>query len=409
MIKTPHWPQPIGYKPIDLQLERIAQALANLGNPQDMLPPVVHIAGTNGKGSTLAFMRAALEDAGYKVHIYTSPHLIEFNERIVLAGEKIDDDFLYEVLEECRQKVGDIKLTFFEATTAAAILAFAKVPADIVLLETGVGGRLDATNVIAKPLLTIISSITMDHQEYLGDTLTKIAAEKAAIIKPGVKCITINQEKAAAEVIRKEAGKKNSQLVIAPEDCECEISLVGKHQKQNAALAVTALNNLSGFKISEENIKSGLKKAYWPARMHHMTSGKLAEMLPDGCEIWVDGGHNESAAQQLVQNLKSWSDKKTYMIFGLLKQRDCSEILQIFKGSVIEKIVAVPIPDEEKSYSSEEISEAARALGFSTFAAKNLKDAIGHIMVQEKGALRIIVFGSLYLAGAVLAQNQQSV
>lgn len=413
MIKDPHWPKVLGYKPIDLGLVRIKKLMQRLGSPHLKLPPVVHVAGTNGKGSTIALMRAVLEDAGYKVHVYTSPHLIEFNERIVLAGKKISDDFLYEVLEECRLKSKGIKLTFFEGTTAAAFLAFSKVEADIVLLETGMGGRLDATNIVPNPIMNIITSISFDHMEYLGNTLVKIAKEKAAIIKKNAVCITsISQEKNVMQVIKKKAEEECANLIIAPRETKYKTNLIGEHQKQNVAVAVSALKSLKGFKITEKNIKSGLMKADWPARMQEIKSGKLVKLIPDNCELWLDGGHNEGAVRELIKNLKKWRSqsrsqkKKLYLIFGLQSKRDCKELLNLIPRKYISQIYGVKIPGEDNSYDAEQISMIAEDVGFESYAARNVRDAIKKISENAKQPFCIIIFGSLYLAGSVLAENE---
>ncbi len=411
MIRMPHWP--VEHKPIDLGLDRIRALLARLEHPERKLSPVVHIAGTNGKGSTLAFVRAMLEAAGYKAHVYTSPHLVVFNERIVLAGKPIGDDFLYDALEECRKKAEGIPLTFFEGTTAAALLAFSKVPADVVLLETGLGGRLDATNVIAKPSLTILTPISFDHMEYLGNALAQIAWEKAAIMKPGVPCVSSRQKKTAREALEKFSKEIGAPLFMQGREWNIRAvenglryedergilmlplpSLPGKHQYANAGLAVAALRRLKDFAISDAAITKGILHAQWPGRLQRLKG-------PEGHEIWLDGAHNPDGAKALAAHVKTWK-QPVYLIVGMLKNRTPSDFLLPFAGHV-SGCYAVPVPGEN-SHASGDIAAAAKTLGMASFEMKNVADAIAAIAAKNTPG-RIVICGSLYLVGSALEEN----
>ncbi len=426
MVKMPHWPIPYGRKPIDLGLERIEKLLIKLGNPHKKLSPVIHVAGTNGKGSTLAYLKAILEDAGYKVHRYISPHLVRFNERITLAGNEITDGYLYQIMEETRVAAGDLQLTFFEGTTAAAFLAFSKVPADIVLLETGMGGRLDATNVIENPLLTIITPISDDHMEYLGDTISKIAYEKAGIIKKERPCIVSWQMNEAYQVIKNRCIELNAPLFACKEHWDFKVgenqfsfideegeydfplpSLKGYHQVINASAVIAALQYLEGFQVTYKNIINGLTKTGWPARLEHITSGVLAKMLPEDWELWVDGAHNNAGAQMLSLMIEKWKDKPLYIINGRTKNRDVESFLSHFLGKV-ECVIGVEVKSEPLAEKPERIVQAAKNLGFNTLAADSLKQAINHCINDSSVPGRILICGSLYLAGDVLLANTDS-
>jgi len=416
MIKTPFWPVPLGAKPIDLGLERIRKLLRCLKIEEKKLPPVIHVAGTNGKGSTIAFLRAFLEEAGYSVHVYTSPHLIHFNERIVLAGKIISDDFLNEVLGSCKKTAEGIPVTFFEGTTAAAFLAFSRVPADILLLETGMGGRLDATNVIEKPLLTIITPISLDHMEFLGDTIEKIAAEKAAIIKSSVPCIAGQQQPEAAEVIEAAAKKKGAELYKYGYNWHVEKSktgfkyisnslqldlpipsLPGDHQLQNAGVAIAALTKIPEFTVDANHIRAGLQSVNWPARLQRLS----LPSLPKNYSLWLDGGHNRAGGEILANWLKSRQEEKIYIICGMLKEKETKAFLENFLG-LVEKIYAVAIWDEEKSQSAAEITGTARSIGIESTSAESVATAIQEISGLTTAPALILICGSLYLAGNVL-------
>ncbi len=421
MIKTPSWPVPLGHKPIDLGLERIRALLQRLKIEEKKLPPVIHVAGTNGKGSTIAFLRAFLEEAGYSVHTYTSPHLVYFNERIILAGKMISDDFLNKVLQECEKTAAEIPVTFFEGTTAAAFLAFSKISADILLLETGMGGRLDATNVIEKPLVTIITPVSLDHMEYLGTTVEKIAAEKAAIIKPGVPCIVGQQQSEATKVIVVAAKEKGAELYRFSHEWNVEKTwngfkyisdsmkldlpvpgLSGDHQLQNAGAAIAAIEKLSGekipgFKVNETHIRAGLQSVKWPARLQQLASPKL----PKNYSLWLDGGHNRAGGKILADWLKTRPEEKIYIICGMLKDKEIKVFLENFLG-LADKLYAVAIPGEEKSREPGEIAGIAANIGIESEPMENISAALKAISRLTTQPALILICGSLYLAGSVL-------
>ncbi len=424
----PHWPVPIGNKPIDLGLTRVRSLLSKIGNPERKLPPIIHVAGTNGKGSTTAFLKSIWQAAGYKVHCYTSPHLVSFNERINILGTNIDDDLLYEVCEECRlaSEAIDIRPTFFEGTTVAALLAFSKIEADLVILETGLGGRLDATNVIDNPLFSIITSISFDHTEYLGNSLDLIAREKSGIIKKNCPTIISQQYSEAMEVILKFCDALESKsyafeydwMVLKNEnnlpayrskDKELlfpRLGLIGDHQYINAGNAITAALQAKDFKIKDEDIISGLTKASWPARLQRLLDGEIINKLPKNWEIWVDGAHNEAGAHVLSMWLEESPEIPTYMIFGMTRGRDCQKFLNSFKGK-IKHIGGVLIEAEPSSYGSEYIKLEAVKAGFDAQAYEDVDQALFEITKKENDPARIIICGSLYLAGDILYKNQR--
>lgn len=394
--------------------------LERLGRPQDLPVPVVHVAGTNGKGSLIACLRACLEAAGNKVHVYTSPHLVRFNERILTAGEEIGDGMLRDLLEEC-EKVNDGEpVTFFEITTAAAFLAFSRQAADIVLLETGLGGRLDATNVIKRPALCAITPVSIDHQQFLGDTLAEIAGEKAGILKPGVPCVIAAQDPEAMEAITRRAAEVGAPLyaqnrewrvrregdaMIYEEDGTIRRlpppGLVGAHQIQNAGMAVACLRRLSGFPATDGAVAEGLTGAIWPGRLQRLRRGPLAEMLPTDWELWLDGGHNPSAAAALAVQARSWSDKPLHLVMGMIKGKNPAAFLEPLAGTV-KTLRAVAIPGEECSLTAEEVSRRGLDLGMDAKSADDAPAAIRDIVNSFPAPARILVCGSLYLAGAVL-------
>lgn len=420
---TPHWPIPLGHKPIDLGLERIRAVLDKLGNPEKILPPIIHVAGTNGKGSTIAFMRAIAEAAGYKVHVYTSPHLVHFNERILLAGKEIDDAFLYETLEACRVAAKGIPLTFFEGTTAAALLAFSQVPADIVLLETGLGGRLDATNIIDQPALTVITPVSFDHTEFLGSTLGAIAGEKAGILKKDVACVVATQAEEAATVIEAKAAKLGSPLlwqnknwkVVGKVDFTYSSahhtlplpapSLPGKHQLTNAGTAITAMLTLPGFSITAGHIEQGITHTTHRARLQKLKTGALAAMLPPTWELWLDGGHNPAGGEVLASMASQWHDKPLYLICGMLKDKDSKGFLAPL-ASYVQKMVCISIPDEPKAMVPEALNASALKAGITAVTcSEGIAPAIQYLLVSGQVPARILISGSLYLAGHVLRLN----
>jgi dihydrofolate synthase/folylpolyglutamate synthase len=424
MIEIPFWPNFIGEKPIDLNLHRVTDLLERLGSPEKQLKNVIHIAGTNGKGSTLAFMQAMLEEGGYSVNSYTSPHLVYFNERINIHGAPIDDKFLNIVLAECKEvceREPLIPITFFEGTTIAAMLAFSRKPADFTLLETGMGGRLDATNVIEKPLATIITPISLDHQAYLGDSLPEIAFEKAGIIKEGVPVFVAKQEAEILAIIKDIArvksapffvegkdfvGKKNAGgFAYKEENLMLDLplpNLHGEHQIHNAALAIKVVRNI--VQVADISWDNALRGVKWSARIEHLQSGKLVDLLPDNFELWLDGGHNIAGAKTLQNWLQS-SPKKTYVIFTMMRDKDAAAFLEIIKEEVTE-LYGVQAQSNDNSLKADEVQKIAEKVGIIAHCAGDIKATILAIIAKEKSAARILVCGSLYLSGEVLKGSQ---
>ncbi len=411
-------------KRIDLSLGRIERVLARLGHPERRLPPVVHIAGTNGKGSTLAMLSAMLEAEGRRVHRYISPHLVRFNERILLSGTPIEEHRLATVLDAAERANAGQPITFFEITTAAAFLAFAEEPADILLLETGLGGRLDATNVVERPLLTLISPISMDHESFLGDTLEAIAWEKAGILKPGVPALLGPQRPEAATVLERrareiaaplvrggvewEAFELNDRLAVRDGETMLDLplpALAGVHQVENAGLAVIAARHLGALTPDNAAIASGLLSAHWEARLQRLSIGPLAAHLPSGSEIWLDGGHNPAAGTVLAQSLPRLArGRPVHLILGMLANKDLTRFLEPLQG-LVDGLVAVPVPDEEQSRDPTEIRETARGLGLSASAAPSVATALKLVLETASVPPLVLVCGSLYLAGHVLREN----
>lgn len=405
-------------KIIDLTLDRVWRLLEKGGNPQDRLPPVIHVAGTNGKGSTQAMIRAGLEAEGKKVHAYTSPHLARFHERIRVAGELISEAVLTEVLDRAYKANGSDPITYFEITTVAALMAFAETQADYTLLEVGLGGRLDATNVIAKPALTIITPVDLDHQQYLGDTLAEIAGEKAGIIKRGVPCVVGPQLDEGLEVIERVAarnsapvyaygqqyhvGTERGRLIYQDERGLLDLplpNLPGPHQIQNAGGAIAALRVL-GF--GEEACEAAVTKAFWPARMQLMKSGRLVD-LAKPAELWLDGGHNPHAGRALAETLSALPDRPIHLICGMLNTKDIGGYLRPL-GTIAKSLTALSIPGEMNTLPAEVTAEEARKAGFEATTAASVDDAITAITAKNPKA-RILICGSLYLAGHVLREN----
>ncbi len=413
-MKMPEWPIPLGAKPIDLGLHRMFQALEILENPHHKMPPVIHVAGTNGKGSTIAFLKAMLNAAGKKCHVYTSPHLVEFNERIVLADNQISDEDINEALDVVRENCEGMNLTFFEATTLAAMLAFSVVKADYVLLETGLGGRLDASNIMGQngapnPILTIITPVSFDHMEFLGHDIASIAAEKAAIIKPNTPCIVSKQLPEAAKVIADEAAVKNSPAYFLGKDFSYKIendgsfifktsdinlklpavSLAGMHQYINAATAVRAAIELD---LSKTAIALGLQAAKWPAR--------LEKIEPN---IYLDGGHNEDAARIIAEFIRDENKKnlkRNIAIIGMLKTKDYKTFMKNISES-FDEIIAVPITKEDYRDPEELIAACENPK-----VRCSIADSVGIAISQSKGKNnRVVICGSLYLAGQVLGER----
>ncbi len=401
-----------------LGLERIAAVLERLGRPQDKLPPVFHIAGTNGKGSTVAFLRAALEASGHTVHAFTSPHLVRFNERIRIAGRLVENEALAELLAEVLDTGDAIEPSFFEVATATAILAFSRTPADACILEVGLGGRLDATNIVERPLVTGIANLALDHQQFLGHGLTDIAAEKAAIAKPNVPLITQLYPPQVASRIGEvahdvhapwlprgdgwDAIVRQGRLHYRDHQGELHLPLPrlrGRHQAMNAGLAIAMLRHQDRLHVPASALSAAMGWADWPARLQHLASGPLVGAR----DVWLDGGHNPSAARQIATYAKHHflEDKPLHLIFASLSTKDPAGMLEPFIG-VATRVHTVPIPDHS-CFSPGELSQIAANLGFAAQAHDSVADALESITSD----VRVLVFGSLYLAGAVLAANDQ--
>jgi dihydrofolate synthase/folylpolyglutamate synthase len=420
-------------KIIDLSLDRMWRLLDKLGNPQDSLPPVIHIAGTNGKGSTLAYCRGMIEAAGLSVHAYTSPHLVKFHERIRLGkpggGELIPEAMLVELLEECEQANGGEPITFFEITTAAGLLAFARHPADYVLLEVGLGGRLDATNVIARPAATVITPVDMDHEQYLGDTLGKIAFEKAGILKRGVPALIGVQHDDAREAIEAQGRKVGAVMAFANQDFQCfeqygrmvyqdETALIdldlpplpGRFQIDNAGLAIATVRALDDARIGNEQIAAGLAATRWTARMELLEPGYLHTLVPEGTEIWLDGGHNPSAGRAVsaaLADLDERAPRPLVLVTGLLNTKRSDGYLKPFAG-LVQKVLTIAIPGEQNAIPAAELAQQAIAAGLDAQACRGLEEAVrlaGQVTGQGNPA-RVVIGGSLYLAGNVLALHR---
>jgi dihydrofolate synthase/folylpolyglutamate synthase len=449
-------------KLIDLSLDRMWRILGALGHPERQLPPVIHVAGTNGKGSTIAFMRSILEAAGQRVHVYTSPHLVRFNERFRLGqhsaletsvnalmseGRLASDEELGAVLEECEQANSGAPITLFEITTAAGLLLFARNPADVLLLEVGLGGRLDATNVVDRPLASVITPVSFDHAEHLGDTVGKIAAEKAGILKPGVPAIVAAQPREALAVIERQAARIKAPIKIAGEDWTATEErgrlvyqddaglldlpapkLYGRHQFENAGVAIAALRAItdsvfrrSGDRLAAENasnaislkvppaaFEAGIAKADWPARMQRLSQGRLAAQSPPGSELWLDGGHNADGGRAIANALADLEERVSrplVLVIGMLATKDCESFLRNFTG-LARRIVAVPIPHQANTLAADTIVDIARAVSIPAQGAEDLVTALAAIAHFDLDPPpRILITGSLYLAGEVLKEN----
>jgi dihydrofolate synthase/folylpolyglutamate synthase len=410
-------------KIIDLSLARMERLLARLGHPERNLPPVVHIAGTNGKGSTLAITRAIMAAAGLNVHAYVSPHLVRFHERIRLAGELIAEPELVALLEECEAANGKEPITFFEITTAAALLAFSRTPADYVLLEVGLGGRLDATNVIARPAVSVITSIGLDHQQYLGETVEEIAREKAGILKRGCSAVlganapeVRDEVEQVAERIRaplKIAGQEwqsysqHGRLVFQDEDGLLDLplpALPGGHQIDNAGNAIAALRVLRDPRISEDKISTGLRQVTWPARMQNLGAGQLRTFVSRGTELWLDGGHNGPAGPVVAATLREMSKrgpKPLVLIWGMLNTKNPAAFIANFRG-LADEVICLAIPDETNAIAADDLVQVAVREGMKATAAACLQNALKQACLSHP-APRLLICGSLYLAGHVLA------
>jgi dihydrofolate synthase/folylpolyglutamate synthase len=414
---------------IDLSLDRTLRLLTTLGRPQDLLPPVIHVAGTNGKGSTVAFLRAVAEAAGLKVHVLTSPHLVRFAERIRLAGSLISDEALTIVLERVEAANAGRPITFFEITTAAAILAFAETPADLCLIEVGLGGRFDATNVIDRPAVSVITPIDYDHQDFLGSELSRIAWEKAGIIKVGCPVVAAHQNAEAALVIEAEADALGAPMIAAGRDFDAfgqagrlvfqdnarlidlpPPNLFGEHQFANAGVAVAAALALNDSRIDEAALAKGLISAVWPARMQRLTAGPLAEKVTArGGDLWLDGGHNPHAARALAdaaRGLRGRDGRPLTLIVGLLKRKDARGVFRAFAG--LEARIIVTGFEADAAAPPEELAAAAAAESVSVEVSPRVSAAVDLALSGEGAAPHLLICGSLYLAGEVLAMSKET-
>ena len=412
-----------------LGLERSSALLARLGNPERRLPPVFHVAGTNGKGSTCAFLRAAIEAAGLTAHVYTSPHLVRFNERIRVGGRLIGDDMLAELLAETLDAAGDIGPSFFEVTTAAAFLAFSREPADAAVIEVGLGGRLDATNVIPAPAVCGIAQLGLDHQFFLGDRLDGIAAEKAGIAKPGAPLVTqhypdriarrVGEAAAAAGASWLPRGEEwdavsyNRMLHYRDRDGKLDLPLPrlhGAHQALNAGLAVAMLRHQRAVPVPDAALRAAMGWAEWPARLQRLAAGPLHDLLPAGSELWLDGGHNPAAARAIADHFRAHvpAGRPFHIIFGLLENKDAAGVLKPFRNRAI-TLHSIPI-ERHPHHSPALLAEAAREAGLNALPADNVESALGWIARHaDRGQPPIVlILGSLYLAGEVLSKNGQA-
>jgi len=418
-------------KRIDLSLDRLQRLLAALDHPEKQLPPVIHVAGTNGKGSTVAFLRAILEAAGQRVHAYTSPHLVRFNERFRIGGpggsKLVSDEELVATMEECERANAGGRITVFEITTAVGLVLFARHPADVLLLEVGLGGRLDATNVVDYPVATIITRISIDHTDFLGDSLDKIAAEKAGILKRGVPAIIASQPRDALAVIERQAARLGVPLKVAGESWTATEErgrlvyqdetglldlpppkLYGRHQFENAGLAIAALRAIKKFVVPPAAYDAGMVKAEWPARLHRLGQGRLVDLAPAGSELWLDGGHNPDGGRAIAAALADLEERVSrplVLIVGMLASKDCEGFLSNFAG-LARRMIAVPVPGVETGLSATTVADTARAIGLSATTRESLTEAL---VAARKLDLdpppRILITGSLYLAGEVLREN----
>ena len=410
-------------KLIDLKLDRIERLLDDLGRPQDRLPPVIHVAGTNGKGSTIAFLRAFLEAAGKRAHVYTSPNLVAFRERIRLAGTLVSARRLNEALIRCEAVNAGRPITYFEITTAAAILLFSEIEADYLLLEVGLGGRYDATNVIAHPLGAVITPVSIDHVEFLGHDLAAIAGEKAGILKRGSPAVIGRQHDDALEVIAAEAARlgvtpfvmgrefdayaQHGRLVYQDEDGLLDLplpALNGPFQIDNAGLAIAAARHF-GLPVSDAEIARGLRAVTWPARMQPLKTGKLRAFLPDGHELWLDGGHNDAGGGVIADALRALQarDRRPLvLVMGTFANKDARGFLSHFDG-LDPQLLTVRIPGERASWTARQLAELATEQGFDARPMRSIKAALSEAASIRNA--RVVICGSLHLAGNVLGQN----
>lgn len=417
---------------IDLSLDRIARLSARLGSPHRHLPPVVHVAGTNGKGSTIAFLRAMLEAAGLAVHVYTSPHLVRFAERFRLGrpggGVLVDDDELAAVLAEVEALNAGEPITLFEIITAAGFVLFKRHAADVLLLEVGMGGRLDATNLIEHPAVTVITPIALDHTDYLGTTIEAIAQEKAGILKRGAPAVLARQDEAVRDVIARAAARLAAPLSISGEDWHAyeeggrlvfqddaglldlpRPRLAGRHQIENAGAAIAALRALKSMPVPSTAIETGIVSAEWPARLQRLGAGKLSRLLPPGSELWLDGAHNPAGAAVLaaaLADLEERAGKPVVLVCGMLDTKDAGGFLKPFAG-LARRLLAVPVA-HERARPPEALAELARSFGLAAETAPDVEAALRRIAEAEGPPPRVLIAGSLYLAGEVLARDEMT-
>jgi dihydrofolate synthase/folylpolyglutamate synthase len=420
----PHWPVGNWNHKAKYTLEYPLKLSAALGNPHLKLPPTIHVAGTNGKGSSIAMLKAIFEAAGYRVHTYASPHLVDFNERIILAGEKISDDYLYQIMERTRQAaiiIGEDPQFFFEGITIAAFLAFSEIEADILLLETGVGGRLDATNIIINPLLSLITPISYDHMNLLGNTLSLIAAEKSGIIKPHCPCVIAPQADRVYEVLLGKCDELNSSsfcyeydfgieklengFIYFSKNLEYEfpkISLQGDHQLINAGCVVAAITLINEkYNINIDQIIKGLQNTKWPCRIQKINPKKYSKFVSSNISIWLDGAHNDAGAMVLANWIKDNLKEPVYLILGMTKNRDVEKFCSFFTG-LIESGYTVRVLSEVSSYNAENLQIQAQKSGINFLATDSLQDALDSINKLNIQSANIIITGSLYLTADFL-------
>ncbi|MER9130619.1 folylpolyglutamate synthase/dihydrofolate synthase family protein [Mesorhizobium sp. M0768] len=418
-------------KGFDLSLDRISRLLERLGNPQDQLPPVIHIAGTNGKGSCAAFSRALLEAAGYRVHVHTSPHLVNWHERYRLAadggGRLVDDKVFAEAIARVAKANQGQKITVFEILTAVTFLLFSEHPADAVILEVGLGGRFDATNVIAEPAVSVIMPVSLDHEAYLGDRVELIAAEKAGIIKRGCPVVIGAQESETAQQVLIETAERldcpafvygqdflayeeNGRMVYQDEDGLMDLPpprLPGRHQFANAAAAIAAVK-AAGFEISHRAAEKAMANVAWPGRMQKLPQGRLSELAPKGADIWLDGGHNPGAGVVVAEALAEQEEKNPrplFLISGMINTKDQSGYFRAFKG-LVRHVYTVPVSLSDAGVPNDELATRAIEAGLSAEPVSSVANALMLLRDTWDGPPpRILIGGSLYLAGAVLAEN----
>jgi dihydrofolate synthase / folylpolyglutamate synthase len=408
---------------IDLNLVRVERLMEKLGNPHLRLPPVFHVAGTNGKGSTVAYLRACLEATGKRVHVYTSPHLVRFNERIRVTGQYISDDDLISVLRDVRSINGDDPITFFEVTTAAAFLAFTRVPADAVVLEVGMGGRLDATNIVPRPAVCGIAQLAIDHQQFLGSTLVKIAAEKAAIAKKGAALVHQKYDAMVTQKVTEVASLAGAKTISRGVDWDCALyqghlhykdstgklelplpRIVGAHQLDNAALAIAMLRHQNEITVPESAIRAGLGWAEWPARLQRLSTGALAAMIPDGAQLWLDGGHNPAAAKALAAHFTA-QNIKPVLITAMLANKDAVGFFKAFEQCAAQVIAMERAADDHSWHSAKALAATAAAIGLASSTTETLHQAITQALKTNGPAATILICGSLYFAGEILSEN----